>query len=392
MDLLTVVKGVLDRWPSGSPGGRGGQFRPLTGGRARPAAISATTRGEVRNAHRTYRRVSDALRSAAGRAGGDTAQSAGVRNSARGMLPSLLRSHAKAKERLTTAIAGARRERAGNRLEHNYNRTGKLRVEAEFASKRGEHSKAERLTRLADEAERRTMHFDREMGGWRGRIGKSMAPADVHTDGPVDVSRRPKKGKKKPGEVEVTMSVEKSDVDQRMVWGWASVTKVNGRPLIDLQGDIIETEELQKAVHEFVRKKRVMGDMHTVIGVGDVVDSIVLTEDLQKAMGIELGKEGWFVGVHVTNDNTWGKIKKGELTGFSIGGFGVRETVAEGEVSKAAEEIEAILALAEELVEKTDRWPAGPPAPRAAGSFEDRADRRRRGAPNSLRGSSLVTR
>jgi hypothetical protein len=194
--------------------------------------------------------------------------------------------------------------------------------------------------------------------------------SDVHSPtASTPLARRKKKMKPKPGEVEVTMSLEKSDEDQRMAWGWASVTTLNGQPLEDLQGDVIETEELQKAVHEFVRKKRVMGEMHTIIGTGDIVDSIVLTKDLQRAMGIDLGKEGWFVGVHVTNDSTWSKVKKGELRGFSLGGFGVRELMKSMGDDEEAVELDLddlsermdFLEAVEDVLEKTSRKPAGSP-------------------------------
>lgn len=192
--------------------------------------------------------------------------------------------------------------------------------------------------------------------------------ADVHTPTSVPLARRKKKMKPKTGEVEVTMALEKIEDDQRMAWGWASVTTRNGQPLEDLQGDVIETEELQKAVHEFVRKKRIMGEMHTVIGTGDIVDSIVFTDDIQKALGIDLGKEGWFVGVHVTSDSTWARVKKGELRGFSLGGFGVRELmksrggheVVELDVEDFSKRLDFLEAL-EARLDKTARRPAGSP-------------------------------
>jgi len=192
--------------------------------------------------------------------------------------------------------------------------------------------------------------------------------SDVHAPTSVSLVRRKKKMKPKAGEVEVQMSLEKVEDDQRMAWGWASVTTRNGQPLEDLQGDVIETEELQKAVHEFVRKKRIMGEMHTVIGTGDIVDSIVFTNDIQKALGIDLGKEGWFVGVHVTNDGTWSKVKKGELRGFSLGGFGVRELMKSMEDDESfeldVEDLDKRLDFIEQLearLEKMARKPAGAP-------------------------------
>ncbi len=137
-----------------------------------------------------------------------------------------------------------------------------------------------------------------------------------------------------PGDVELG-PFTKIDDEQRMVWGWASVVTKLGEPIYDRQGDMIEVPELQKAVHSFMdghHEDRPLGNMHLRIGVGTIRDSIVLTKDVQKALGIDLGCEGWFVGAHVDDDHTWAQIKSGELSAFSIGGAGTRHSM-----TKAAE-------------------------------------------------------
>lgn len=118
----------------------------------------------------------------------------------------------------------------------------------------------------------------------------------------------------------------KVDLEKRMVWGWASVVTEKGAPVIDRQGDVIEVDELQQAVHKFMDTSRVGGLMHRHFdGIGTVVESLVFTNELQKAMGIDLGREGWFVGVRVDHDPTWAAVKSGKLRSFSLGGSGVRE-------------------------------------------------------------------
>lgn len=121
--------------------------------------------------------------------------------------------------------------------------------------------------------------------------------------------------------------IMKLDEEQRLVYGWALVTTERGTPLIDLQRDVVDTVELQKSVHEFMDGPRDLGRMHTDIGVGKVVESIVFSADVQKALGIDLGMEGWFVGVHVEDDATWQLAKTGRLRMFSIGGSGVRDVM-----------------------------------------------------------------
>lgn len=124
----------------------------------------------------------------------------------------------------------------------------------------------------------------------------------------------------------LTDPVLKRDDEQRIVWGWASVTTERGTPVVDTQGDIISTEVMQKAAHRFM-VGRVSKSMHRGRQTGEVVDSIMFTAELQKALGIDLGREGWFVGVKVHDDATWAKVKDGTFTGFSIGGKGIRTEV-----------------------------------------------------------------
>lgn len=121
--------------------------------------------------------------------------------------------------------------------------------------------------------------------------------------------------------------IAKSD-EQQMVWGWASVSTVNGELLTDAQGDECDVTELQKAAHEFMQSSRVGKVMHAGRRKGYIADSIVFTKALQDALGIDLGMEGWFVGYKVEDPETWSRVKKGELRAFSIGGLGNREPLS----------------------------------------------------------------
>jgi Putative phage serine protease XkdF len=125
----------------------------------------------------------------------------------------------------------------------------------------------------------------------------------------------------------LSLPISKVDDDQHMVWGWASVIEEGGSVVTDKQDDQIEIAELSKAAHGFMRDSRVGGDMHEALGVGDVVESIVFTSDVQKALGVDLGKVGWFVGIHVTDADVWKRVKSGDLKAFSFGGRARREAI-----------------------------------------------------------------
>lgn len=121
----------------------------------------------------------------------------------------------------------------------------------------------------------------------------------------------------------------KADDELRTVWGWASVVTEDHKPVVDSQGDVMTVQDLQKAAHDFMAFYRTGGEMHQEMGIGTVVDSIVLSKSVQDALGIDLGREGWFVGMKVDKDDVWKRVKSGEYAGFSIGGSGVRKDLEE---------------------------------------------------------------
>jgi hypothetical protein len=118
----------------------------------------------------------------------------------------------------------------------------------------------------------------------------------------------------------------KVDEDQHVVYAWASIATVKGEPYHDQQGDTITDAELEKAAHEFVLEVRKAGEMHTrTEGIGKLVASIVFTDQIQKALGIDLGRTGWFTGWKIQDADVWKKIKSGEYGALSIHGRGNRE-------------------------------------------------------------------
>jgi hypothetical protein len=122
-------------------------------------------------------------------------------------------------------------------------------------------------------------------------------------------------------------NIVKIDDEQHIVYAWASMATVNGVPHVDQQGDTITDAELEKAANHFVLNVRDAGEMHDRVGVGKLVASIVFTPEIQKHLGIDLGKTGWFTGWKITDDNVWKKIKSGEYGSMSIHGTGMRKAL-----------------------------------------------------------------
>lgn len=138
--------------------------------------------------------------------------------------------------------------------------------------------------------------------------------------------------------------ITKTNDEQQVVFGWASVSKdINGQLLQDWQGDIIEPEDLEKAAFDFVLNFRDAGERHNpnLRKKGKLVSSLVFTEEVQKALNIPTGTVpvGWFVGFHIDDPKTWQEVKKGKYLMFSIEGQGIREPLKKGRIAKTFSEI-----------------------------------------------------
>lgn len=117
----------------------------------------------------------------------------------------------------------------------------------------------------------------------------------------------------------------KADTAKQIVWGWASVIEEDGKPVVDHQGDVVYEADLLDAAHDYITESRAAKSMHKGRRTGRVVESVVFTKELQKALGIDLGRVGWFIGMKIEDDEIWKMYKDGKLAAFSVGGTGIRE-------------------------------------------------------------------
>lgn len=132
--------------------------------------------------------------------------------------------------------------------------------------------------------------------------------------------------------IEATMEkraskIIKLDDEARIVWGWASVVSIDGKPMVDRQGDIISPEVMTKAADNFMADVRTAKAMHEGGKIGEVIHSFPLTKALGEALGVYSALEGWVVAMKVHDDDVWNRVKSGELAAFSIGGMGKRNAV-----------------------------------------------------------------
>ena len=135
---------------------------------------------------------------------------------------------------------------------------------------------------------------------------------------------------------DVPVKIVKIDTDRRLVFGIFNVTTKGGKPVVDSQDEVIETETLETAAYKFVLKVRQAGREHQQMEVGTLVESVVLTKEKQEAIQTALDQAGiegtikidaelWWGGFFIESDSVWKSIKSGEFRAFSIGGEATRE-------------------------------------------------------------------
>jgi hypothetical protein len=130
----------------------------------------------------------------------------------------------------------------------------------------------------------------------------------------------------------------KFDDEKHLAFGWASVVKKDGLPVVDRQGDYIHPDDLEEAAYQYVLNSRVGGDMHKRDGdapfhASNLVESMVFTDEKIAKMGLpDNYPRGWWIGVKIHDPDTWNEVRKGGRTGFSIHGYGQRDDVSMDEL------------------------------------------------------------
>lgn len=115
--------------------------------------------------------------------------------------------------------------------------------------------------------------------------------------------------------------------EERLAFGWAYVSTVNGEISLDHSGEFIRPDQIAKAATNFMISARTAKAMHTGEKIGEIIHSMPLTNEVSKALGIQSDREGWIVAVKVYDDQVWQDVKSGKLAAFSIGGRALKEMV-----------------------------------------------------------------
>lgn len=92
----------------------------------------------------------------------------------------------------------------------------------------------------------------------------------------------------------------------------------------DSAGDWQTSETIERAAHKYLAESRKHDVQHDEQSADvTTVESFIAPSNMTVA-GNEVLKGSWVMAVHVADPDVWGQVTKGELTGFSIGGTGVR--------------------------------------------------------------------
>lgn len=130
-------------------------------------------------------------------------------------------------------------------------------------------------------------------------------------------------------ELRATARIVKTEEALGLVFGWAFTPTYQGEDYVDLHGDVIAEDEIVKVAAEFMQGARLSDLEHDEADHGRVVFAMPMTSEIAKAFGVESDTSGLMVAVKPSPD-VFAKCVAGELTGFSIGGTGVREPLDKG--------------------------------------------------------------
>lgn len=127
--------------------------------------------------------------------------------------------------------------------------------------------------------------------------------------------------------VELTAPIVEKDVKKRVVIGPVLIPDEK-----DSDGDVVKAEKIEEVAHRFAEEYGNIDVMHTLENVGKMVETYLTPVELTFGE-VVVPKGSWMLGVRVTDDATWKKVEKGEISGFSIMGIPKAEKSA-GAASK----------------------------------------------------------
>lgn len=124
------------------------------------------------------------------------------------------------------------------------------------------------------------------------------------------------------------VEILKTDIDKKMVYGI-----VYSPEETDSQGDIAAESEIEKAAHGFMKYRRSgkIDKNHNMEPEQGFTAESWITRENDALFKDDAPEGSWAVGIKIENDETWGEVKKGEITGLSLMGNADTERLEKSE-------------------------------------------------------------
>lgn len=182
-------------------------------------------------------------------------------------------------------------------------------------------------------AVKRLMENDKAPAEIAKILESTAAETPPPVDGEVKKTQRVEKdveltARQMTGELAKTLGIQdvsKNLGDEQMVTLIASVSTVGGEPFVDFHGDTISTQALVEFSRSMIRGTRAGQFDHNGDNRNEIVQSFVLSDDIQKSLGFDLGFEALIVEMHVPDPNDWAKVKEGDYCASIRGTMYVEE-------------------------------------------------------------------
>lgn len=108
------------------------------------------------------------------------------------------------------------------------------------------------------------------------------------------------------------VGIKKADGDQHMVWAEVYIPNVP-----DTDGDYMDAEGIREMAYKFMRNLR-LKSVDTQHNNKLVNEACVVESFIARKGDPDFIEGAWVAGIHVPDPDTWAKIKKGEINGFSM--------------------------------------------------------------------------
>jgi hypothetical protein len=119
---------------------------------------------------------------------------------------------------------------------------------------------------------------------------------------------------------------------RELIFGWAIVCMVDDVEHYDCENTHIPEGEMFEAAVDFYLKRRVGKHNHEGKLAGTVDYSLPLTREIANTFGMPCSMTGWMIAWRPLHADVIDQFRRGELQGFSIGGWADHEPSPRGHI------------------------------------------------------------